>query len=241
MMKLEIAALSAKVMGNKNLLAQSRANIEQNRMLVHSNYVAAMAGNHQLASQNLQDIYNGRSTIFELMTLEDQAYESYVEALRAASELDMLRHSVSLNRKNLELNQKMIALNQQLMSLNEEIMQMNQEMLEFNEENLDSNRDLMSGALHPLLIDEETINELNSENKKSIAELDVQADVNRQTVEDLLSKSKENRAIALKNSTQISDRKKHLYKNMEDIAQMRGEIGAPITFTDIFLDASSYD
>ena len=28
---------------------------------------------------------------------------------------------------------------------------------------------------------------------------------------------------------------------MEDIAQMRGEIGAPITFTDIFLDASSYD
>lgn len=240
-MKLKIEGLNAKVMGNKNLLAQSRANIEQNRMLVQSNYIAAMAGNHQLASQNLQDIYNSRSTIFELMALEDQGYRSYVEALRAASELDMLRHFVRLNRKNLEINQKMISLNQELMAVNEEIMRLNQEMLEFNEESLESNKDLISGALHPLLMDEEAISELNAESEESIADLNLQAEENRQILVDLLAKSKENRSVALKNSTQISDRKQSLYKNMDEIAQMREKIGDQITFTDIFMEDSGND
>jgi ribosomal protein S8 len=234
-MKVEIEALSAKVMGNKGLLAQSKANIEQNRMLVLSNYVAAMAGNHQLAAQNMQDIYSSRNTIFELMQSEDEDYSAYVAAVRAGSELDMLGHSIGLNRKNLELNQKMIKLNQQLTAVNEEIMQLNQEMLEFNEENLISNQDLMSGALHPLLVDEETLESLAVENEKTLAELEDQADENRQAVVDLLAQSKENRSVVLKNATQISDRKKSLYKNMDEIASMREKIGAPITITDIFM------
>ena len=234
-MRIEIDALAAKVMDNRTLLAQSRANIEQNRMLVMSNYVAAMAGNHQLATHNMQEIFGSRTSIFERMDYEDEGHRRYIEAARERSELDLLGHTVNLNRKNLELNQKMVTLNQQLIAINEEIMQLNQEMLEFNEENLSSNVELMSGALHPLLVDETMVSDLIEENEKSLAELQSQADENRQTVIDLLTQSKANRSSALSNSEKISERKQSLYKNREDISEMREKIGTKASLTDLFL------
>lgn len=62
-MSSEIEALAVQVQSNKTLLAQSRANIEQNRLLVMSNYVAAMSGNHQLALHNIEAIFGARDSI----------------------------------------------------------------------------------------------------------------------------------------------------------------------------------
>jgi hypothetical protein len=237
-MKLKIEAVGAKIMDNKALLAQSRANIEQNRLLVLSNYAAAMSGNQQLALHNMDDIFASRARILELFDFEGDDQARYVEAAKARSELDLLGHSANLNRQNLALNEKMIELNQQLIVINQEVMQLNQDMLEFNEENLSSNSELISGALNPQIVDAETVNDLIADNEKSVAELETLADENRQTVVDLLKKSKENRASALSNSGQISERKQLLYANRDDIAEMRKTVGKKVTYAQLIVGDS---
>ena len=234
-MKLKIQALSAKIMDNKALLAQSRANIEQNRLLVLSNYVAAMLGNQQLALHNMDDIFASRATILEVFDFEGDEQARYVEAAKARSELDLLGHTANLNRQNLALNEKMIELNQQLIAINQEVMQLNQDMLEFNEENLSSNSELISGALNPQIVDAETVTDLIAENEKSVTELETLADENRQTVVDLLKKSKENRATALNNSSQIAERKQQLYDNRDDIAEMRQAVGKKVSYAELIV------
>ena len=237
-MKLEIEALSAKIMDNKALLAQSRANIEQNKLLVLSNYCAAVSGNQQLAAHNMEEIFSTRTTILELFDFEDEDQTRYIEAAKVRSELDLLSHSANLNRKNLALNERMIELNHQLMEINQEVMRLNQEMLDFNEENLSSNSEFISGALNPMLLDTDTVNDLIAENEKSLAEVQSLADENRQTVVDLLKKSKENRDIARSDSTQISDRKQNLYRNRDEISKMRKGIGSKVTLTDLLIGDS---
>ena len=113
-------------------------------------------------------------------------------------------------------------------------MRLNQEMLDFNEENLSSNSEFISGALNPMLLDTDTVNDLIAENEKSLAELQSLADENRQTVVDLLEKSKENRDIARSDSTQISDRKQNLYRNRDEISKMRKEIGSKVTLAELW-------
>ena len=232
-MRLKIEKLSAKIMDNKALLSQSRANIEQNRLLVFSNYTAAMSGNQQLAAHNMEEILSARQTILDLFDFEDEDQENYVEAAKAASDLDFLSHIANLNRKNLALNEQMIELNQRMNEINREIMLINQEMLEFNEENLSSNSEFMSGTLNPMLMDRETVDELTAENEKSLLALQSLVDENRQTVVDLLQKSKDNRTVALNNSVEISDRKKNLYRNRDEISDMRKRIGTEVTMADL--------
>ena len=232
-MRLKIEKLSAKIMDNKALLSQSRANIEQNRLLVFSNYTAAMSGNQQLAAHNMEEILAARKTILDLFDVEDEDQENYIEAAKAASDLDFLSHIANLNRKNLALNEQMIELNQRLNEINREIMRINQEMLEFNEENLSSNSEFMSGSLNPMLMDRETVDELTEENEKSLLALQSLVDENRQIVVDLLQKSKDNRTVALNNSAEISDRKKNLYRNRDEISDMRKKIGTEVTMADL--------
>lgn len=237
-MRLEIEKLNAKIMDNKALLAQSRANIEQNRMLVLSNYSAAMAGNQQLAAHNMEEIFSARRSILDLFDSEDEVQARYIEEAKLASELDLLGHCAKLNRENLMLNERMIELNQQYIEINQEIMQLNQEMLKFNEENLNSNSEFISGALNPMLFDSEALQDLIEENEKSLAELQSLADENRQIVVDLLDRSKENRAIALSDTTQISERKKNLYRNRDEITEMRQTIGSKVTLADLVIGDS---
>ena len=46
-------------------------------------------------------------------------------------------------------------------------------------------------------------------------------------------KSKDNRTVALSNSTEISDRKKNLYRNRDEISDMRKGIGTEVTLADL--------
>ena len=233
-MSSEIEALAVQVQSNKTLLAQSRANIEQNRLLVMSNYVAAMSGNHQLALHNIEAIFGARDSILEAIDAVDDEHAKYIEAARVRSQLDLIAQNARLNRKNLELNKQLVEVNERLIEINAQIMQINQDVLEFSEDNLQSNDELISGGLHPLLIDEEMTSELVAENEKSLAELREFAGENSEIVSDLLAKSKENRSVALTNADKISDRKQRLYQNRQDIEEMRSRIGSPISLTELF-------
>ena len=64
-LKQAINSLSTKIMDNRAMLFQARANIEENRLMVLSNYAAAFAGNQQLAVHNTDDIFSSRKTILD--------------------------------------------------------------------------------------------------------------------------------------------------------------------------------
>lgn len=235
-LKKAINALSTKIMDNKAMLFQARANIEENRLMVLSNYAAASSGNQQLAIHNTDDIFNSRKTILDSYDCETEEQARYVEEAKDRSELDLLIHSAELNRRSMLLNQKMVAINAQLIEANREVMQLNQEMLEFNEENLETNMELISGVLNPLLADAETIKELSKENDESVAELELLVDSNRKNILDLLNQSKENRKITISDKQAIGQRKESLYANREQINVMRNSIGKKVDYADLFLD-----
>jgi hypothetical protein len=233
-MSSEIDALANKVQRNKTLLAQSRANIEQNRLLVMSNYVAAMSGNHQLALHNTETIFSARDEILGAIDAVDDEHAKYIDAARVRSQLDLIAQNALLNRRNIELNKQLVGVNDLLIKINEQIMRLNQDVIEFSEDNLKSNNELIDGGLHSLLVDDEMTSELVEQNEKVLAELRELAGENSNIVFDLLAKSKENRLLALANAEKISKRKERLYRNREDIDEMVKRIGAPISLAELF-------
>ena len=70
--KLAIAGVNAAIMDNKALLHQSRAHIEENRLMILSNYAAALSGNQQLANHTTEEIFASRKTILETFDCEEQ-------------------------------------------------------------------------------------------------------------------------------------------------------------------------
>ena len=54
------------VLSNKASLYQSRAMIEENRMMILSNYAAAFMGNRQLANHNTEEIFANRKVVLNL-------------------------------------------------------------------------------------------------------------------------------------------------------------------------------
>ena len=78
-LKKSINALSTKIMDNKAMLFQARANIEENRLMVLSNYAAASSGNQQLAIHNTDDIFNSRKTILDSYDCKTEEQARYVE------------------------------------------------------------------------------------------------------------------------------------------------------------------
>ena len=236
--KQAINSLSSKILDNRAMLFQARANIEENRLMVLSNYAAASSGNQQLAIHNTDDIFSSRKTILDSYDCTTEEQARYVDEAKDRSELDLLIHSAELNRRSMLLNQKMVSINAQLIEANREVMQLNQEMLEFNEENLEANQEMISGVLNPLLADETIIEELSQENDESVGELASLVDSNRKHILDLLAQSKANRKITISDKQTIGQRKESLYANREQITLMRNDIGMKIDYADLFLDGT---
>ena len=57
-----IFSLDAEVMTNKALIYASRSMIEENRLMILSNYSAAFMGNRQIANNNTDEIFENRLT-----------------------------------------------------------------------------------------------------------------------------------------------------------------------------------
>lgn len=92
-----IFQIEAQVMANKALAYQSRSIIEENRLMILSNYTAAFMGNRQLANSNTDEIFNNRAEILNAMDAVGDVQENYVNAQKNKAQLDFLRHRSELN------------------------------------------------------------------------------------------------------------------------------------------------
>ena len=97
-----IFKLAAEVMTNKANAYISRSMIEENRLMILSNYSAAFMGNRQLANSNTEEIFENRSTILENYKPKNEVEENYVNAQKNKGALDFLKHRSDLNSSLLD-------------------------------------------------------------------------------------------------------------------------------------------
>ena len=141
--------IESNVLSNKALVYQSRSMIEENRLMIMSNYSAAFMGNRQLANANTDEIFANRSAILAAMDTDGDVQENYVNVQTNKSSLDYLAHRSGLNSSVLAISAKMADINAQLVAINQEIMAANQSIVEFNAEQIALNSDMLNGALQP--------------------------------------------------------------------------------------------
>lgn len=129
-----IFQIEGQVMANKALAYQSRSMIEENRLMILSNYAAAFMGNRQLANSNTDEIFNNRAEILNAMDAVGDVQENYVNAQKNKAKLDFLRHRSELNSSVLKVSERLAEINAELIEINAQIMSANEKIVAFNAE-----------------------------------------------------------------------------------------------------------
>ncbi len=92
-----IFKLDAEVMTNKTMIYASRSMIEENRMMILSNYAAAFIGNRQIANSNTDEIFDNRQAILNNAETNSEVEENFIHSQKNRAALDFLKHRSELN------------------------------------------------------------------------------------------------------------------------------------------------
>ena len=90
--KKRIFHIDAAVMTNKANAYISRSMIEENRLMILSNYSAAFMGNRQLANSNTEEIFKNRKIVLDNYKPKNEVEENYINAQKNKASLDFLKH-----------------------------------------------------------------------------------------------------------------------------------------------------
>ncbi len=222
--RLRIIELDTSVMNNKASVYQSRSMIEENRLMILSNYAAAFMGNRQLANHNTDQVLENRNSILRSFNAENEIEEDYILASFNKTSLDFLSHRSSLNTSVLEVSEELAEINSRLIAVNEKIMKANEAIVEFNDKQIEENSELLNGDLMPSKATSESNLDLVRTNSDTMIELASNAAENSQRIENLLDKSIQNTAALVENKKAISERRKSILENHERISKNRDSI-----------------
>ena len=78
----QIFELETKINSNKALVYATRATVEQNYTSIMRNYSAAFLGNHNLTTQNTDNIFRNRVAILTNMEVEGEIEINFRESLK---------------------------------------------------------------------------------------------------------------------------------------------------------------
>ena len=220
-----IFKIESEVLSNKALVYQSRSMIEENRLMIMSNYSAAFMGNRQLANANTDEIFSNRAAILQAMDPQDEVQQNYVDAQTNKSNLDFLQHRSGLNASVLEISKKMADINAQLVAINREIMDANKSIVEFNAEQIAANAEMLSGSLSAEKATPASNAEIIASNSAVMKGLSAKASDNRGTILAVLETSEMNAASLMKNKDEINERRIAIMENRKGIADNKAKIG----------------
>ena len=220
-----IFSIESEVLSNKALVYQSRSMIEENRLMIMSNYSAAFMGNRQLANANTDEIFSNRAAILQNMDAQDEVQKNYIDAQTNKSNLDFLKHRSTLNASVLEVSKKMADINAQLVELNREIMDANKSIVEFNATQISANSDMLGGSLSADLATPQSNADIIAGNSALMAELTNNISHNRGTILAVLETSEMNAAALMKNKDEINERRVSIMENRKGIADNKAKIG----------------
>jgi len=101
----KIFKLDAEVMTNKTMIYASRSMIEENRLMILSNYAAAFMGNRQIANSNTDEIFENRQAILDNAQTNSDVEENFINSQKNKAALDFLKHRSELNSAVLAISE----------------------------------------------------------------------------------------------------------------------------------------
>ena len=191
----EIFELETTVNANKQLVYSTRATIDQNYASIMRNYSSAFLSNHNLTTQNTDNLFRNRVAILTNMEVDGEIEINFRESMTNEANLDFLEMQATVNELVLDVNNRMSEINTLLIETNKMIMKANQASVDFNSENLAINKRFLNGEFHP----SKATSDANKE----------RADLNKNRCEKIRSIAQKNTAM-LKNL--IKKREKTLCK-----------------------------
>ncbi len=213
----KIFKIDAEVMTNKANAYISRAMIEENRLMILSNYSAAFLGNRQLANSNTEEIFENRKTILDNYNSKNDVEENYINAQKNKSALDFLKHRSELNSSLLKISEEMSNINSKLININKKIMDANQSIVEFNSKHILENKSLISGGLNPKSARPASNAEIIKANSRAMKQLEKNVKNNKKKMIELISKSQKNSDALMQNKNLIKQRRNAAMANREKI------------------------
>ena len=212
-----IFKIDAEVMTNKANAYISRAMIEENRLMILSNYSAAFLGNRQLANSNTEEIFENRKTILDNYNSKNDVEENYINAQKNKTALDFLKHRSELNSSLLKISEEMSNINSKLIDINKKIMNANESIVEFNTKQISENKNLISGSLNPKNAKPVSNAKIIKSNSSSMKMLEKNVKNNRKKMTELIFKSQKNSDALIENKKLIKQRRNTAMANREKI------------------------
>ena len=210
-----IRALKKIVTDNKASLYQSRAIIEENRMMILSNYTANFMGNRQLINQNTDDVCSASETMLDALDPQTESESVAVEIFNQRASLDFLSHRSSLTSSVIQISEQMAEVNARLISINREIMETNTSIIAFNQKQIERNKGYSNNESVLHAATDEMNERLIDENNQKIEEINISATRNSEEIANLLHSSMENRSSLMSNKDEISAARNSILENRE--------------------------
>ena len=210
-----IRALKKIVTDNKAALYQSRAIIEENRMMILSNYTANFMGNRQLINQNTDDVFSASETMLDALDPQTESESVAVEIFNQSASLDFLSHRSSLTSSVIQISEQMAEVNARLISINREIMETNTSIIAFNQKQIERNKGYSNNESVLQAATDEMNERLIDENNQKIEEINISATRNSEEIANLLHSSMENRSRLISNKDEISAARNSILENRE--------------------------
>ena len=210
-----IRALKKIVTDNKASLYQSRAIIEENRMMILSNYTANFMGNRQLINQNTDDVFSASETMLDALDPQTESESVAVEIFNQRASLDFLSHRSSLTSSVIQISEQMAEVNARLISINREIMETNNSIIAFNKKQIERNKGYSNNESVLQAATDEMNERLIDENNQKIEEINISATHNSEEIANLLHSSMENRSRLISNKDEISAARNSILENRE--------------------------
>jgi hypothetical protein len=220
----KILAIDTAVMNNKASIYQSRSMIEENRLMILSNYAAAFMGNRQMANANTDEVFANRAAILAAHDSQSDVEENCINASLNAASLAFLAHRSSMNSAVLDVSEELAEINARLIEINSGIMSANASIVDFNAEQIAGNASLLDGALRPAHATPESNAAMVAKNKADMAEIEANAAVNSDRIKAIMAKSIENADSLVANKATISARRADITKNRADVMANRQRI-----------------
>lgn len=219
-----ILAIDTAVMNNKASIYQSRSMIEENRLMILSNYAAAFMGNRQLANANTDELFANRTAILENHDSQSDVEKNCISASLNSASLAFLNHRSSMNSAVLDVSEELAAINARLIEINTGIMDANAAIVDFNAAQIAANASLLDGDLQPGNATPESNAAMVAKNAAGMSDIEANAAANSDRIESIMSSSLENADALVANKATISARRADIMKNRADVMANRQRI-----------------
>ncbi|PQM60944.1 MAG: hypothetical protein CML40_05170 [Rhodobacteraceae bacterium] len=223
----EIFELETQINSNKAQVYATRAVIEQNYTSIMRNYSSTFLGNHNLTTQNTDNLFRNRVAILTNMEVEGEVEINFQESMTNEANLDFLEMQATVNELVLEINNRMSEINSLMIETNKMIMNANQASVDFNSKNLAINKRFLNGEFHPSKATSIANKQRADKNQKRCGTIRDIANKNAKKLKSLDKKAKKNSMQVLLNAADISkrrglisDNQKGIMENQEEVARM---------------------